>query len=348
MPSWKNLVRPAIEKLAPFSSARSETAGGSDAIYLDANENPFDAGGRGYNRYPAPQPPELTALFAELYGAKPDHVFVSLGSEAGIDQIIRVFCESGRDAAMITPPTFALYAIFAAVQGAEILRVPLRSQDLQLDLPAIRAAWMPRCKLLFLATPNNPMGSLLRRDEILAVCAELGGRGMVVVDEAYQEFSDQPSLIPDIAQHDNLVILRTLSKAYGLAGVRCGAVIAHPTLPTYLRKVMTAYPIPRTTTDAVLAAMTPEKQAQRTKEAGILKSERERMAKALKGCPGIRKIFPSAGNFLALEVDDVPSFLARLKREGVVARDRRGDWPDLVRLTIGTPADNDRVLAILS
>jgi histidinol-phosphate aminotransferase len=348
MTSWKHLVRPAIEKLVPFSSARSQTGGGAAVVYLDANENPYAVDTRCYNRYPEPQPHELLSLFADLYGVKPQHIVISLGSEAGIDHIIRVFCEAKEDAMMITPPTFAMYEIWGNVQGVKVLRVPLRRDDLQLDLPAMKAAWTPNCKVIFLCTPNNPMGSLLRREDMLSLCADYRGKSIIVVDEAYQEFTDAPSLIPDLAAHDNLVVLRTLSKAYGLAAARCAAVIGQPEMMVYLRKVMAAYPIPRTSVDIVLESMTPDKRRQRLKDVATLKSERKRLAKALTGHPEIRRIFPSEANFLLLEVASVESFLERLRTGGIIARDRRNDWPNAIRLTIGTPEENDRVLRSLA
>lgn len=192
------------------------------------------------------------------------------------------------------------------------------------------------------------MGSLVKREDILSLCKELRDKSIVVVDEAYLEFADVPSLIDDLPQNDNLVILRTLSKAYGLAAARCAAIVGQPALIAYLRKVMAAYPFPQTSVDVVLAHMTPDKRQQRMTEVATLKKERERLAAALKGHPQIRKIHPSATNFLLLEVEDVPAFMKRLRTGGVVARDRRCDWPHAVRLTIGTPEENDQVLRALT
>ncbi len=345
--SWESLVRPAICRLVPYSSARSQTGGGEKLVYLDANENPFAADDRGYNRYPDPQPLELIQLFSELYQVKPEQVLVSSGSEAAIDHLIRVFCECGKDAIVTTPPTFMMYEIWAKIQCVNTLHVPLKGDDLHLDVEAIKATWTSGCKMLFLTTPNNPMGSLVRPEDILELCAALRGRGIVVVDEAYQEFSDQPSVVSYIPDHDNLVVLRTLSKAYGLAAARCAALLGCPELVACTRKVMAAYPIPKTSVDVVLEAMTFDKRRQRLADVQTLKSERERLIAALTGHPKIKRVFPSSANFVLLEVYDVESFLSALYKAGIVARDRRSDWPNAVRLTVGTPAENDRVLRCL-
>jgi histidinol-phosphate aminotransferase len=348
MGSLKNLVRPAIQALVPFASARSQTAGGESLVYLDANESPYTVDQRQYNRYPEPQSSALLELFSELYGAKTSQILISLGSETGIDHIIRTFCEARQDAIMISTPTFAMYEIWAAIQGVEIIRVPLRKDDLQLDMAGIRSSMKSNCKVLFLCTPNNPMGSLLKREDILMLCSELKDRCIVVVDEAYLEFTDEPSLIADLAVHENLMILRTLSKAFGLAAARCAAVIGKEELIGYVRKVMASYPFPQPSADIVLAAMTPEKRKERLKEVQILKAERDRLAVALKKSPLIRKVYPSATNFLLLDVVDVDAFMTRLREKGTIARDRRVDWPNAVRLTMGTPQENDQVLRALT
>ena len=347
MPGWEHLVRKNVKGLIPFSSARSEASGEMGFIYLDANESPYTTGTGQYNRYPNPESQQLLELFSGLYGVRPEQVLVTLGSESGVDHIIRTFCESREDAIMITPPTFAMYKVWADVQGARVIEVPLKKDNLQLDLQGIRDAWAPDCKVLFLCSPNNPMGSILDRNEILDLCSELSGRGLVVVDEAYQEFTDYPSLANDLATFDNLVILRTLSKAYGLAAARCAAVLGCPELIKYLRRVMASYPFPQTSVDIVQESMAGEKRQQRLHEVEIIKSERERMTSALRIHPNIKKVFQSETNFLLLEVDDADAFLSCLRKNGVVARDRRNDWPNSVRLTIGTPAENGLVLKLL-
>ena len=346
-PSWLPLVRPAIVALQPFKSARSAAAGGADLVYLDANESPYADDGRTDNRYPDPQPAALLSRLAALYEVTPEQIYLSLGSDAGIDSLVRVFCEGGQSAVMDTPPTFSMYRIWAAIQGAKPLSVPLRKGDLQLDLTAIRAAWTPECRLLFVCTPNNPMGSPLRREDLLRLCADLGGRGLLVVDEAYNEFTTEPSLIKDLPAHDNLVVLRTLSKAHGLAAARCGAVIGHPQLVQFLRKVMPPYPLPTPATDRILESLSPARLKETRERIACTVAERERVAAALAGHPQILKIHESAANFLLLEVRDVDAFLARLRAASIVARDRRSDWPNAVRLTIGTKEDNDRVLEAL-
>jgi histidinol-phosphate aminotransferase len=342
------LARPEILALTPYSSARKESAGGR--LWLDANENPEtpSADGPLLNRYPEPQPVGLVSQLAALYGVAPANLLVTRGSDEGIDLLLRAFCRAGRDAILITPPTYGMYAVSAAIQGARVVSVPLvREQDFSLDADAvIRAAGFDASvKLVFLCSPNNPTGQLLARDAVVRVTRELAGRAVIVVDEAYIEFSGQPSLVPEIAALPNLVVLRTLSKAHGLAGARVGSTIACPAIISLLQKIIAPYPIPEPVIMAASAALIPA--AIDATRSAVLKiiAERERLASALKQLPSVRRVWPSDANFLLVGVDDVPAIMTKGRATGIIWRDRSKDVSNALRITIGTRSENDATIA---
>jgi len=239
------LVRPDILALSAYSSARKESQGGR--VWLDANENPETPSVHQplLNRYPEPQPADLVAQLAALYGVRPAQCLVTRGSDEGIDLLLRTFCRAGQDAILITPPTYGMYIVAAGIQGARTVTVSLiREKNFALDAAAVLKAVTPDIKLVFFCSPNNPTGGLLDRAAVLSVVQTLATRAVVVIDEAYVDFSGQPSLAADIAANPNLVVLRTLSKAFGLAGARVGTTIADPAIIAVLQKVIAPYPVP--------------------------------------------------------------------------------------------------------
>ena len=239
-----SLLRPEILALSPYSSARKESSGGR--IWLDANENPLtpSTGKPLLNRYPEPQPADLIARLAAYYAVAENNILVTRGSDEGIDLLLRAFCRAGQDAILITPPTYGMYAVSAAIQNARVVAVPLLAdKNFALNPEAVLAAITPSVKLVFLCSPNNPTGALLARRDVLQLVQELLSKAIVVVDEAYLEFAGTPSLTQELAGNPNLVVLRTLSKAFGLAGIRCGVTIASPTLISVLQKIIAPYPL---------------------------------------------------------------------------------------------------------
>jgi histidinol-phosphate aminotransferase len=365
-----SLVRPEILALTPYSSARSESkdvAAAGRKAWLDANENPEtpSVGAPLHNRYPQPQPAELLARLAELYGVAPAQLLVTRGSDEGIDLLLRAFCRAGRDSILITPPTYGMYAVAAAIQDAPVVTVPLlRGRDFALDANAVLAAGLAtpkpgtpgegRTKLVFLCSPNNPTGALLDRATVLRIAAASLGRAVVVVDEAYLEFAEAEdtgrplSLARALAAHPNLVVLRTLSKAYGLAGVRCGVTLAPPAVITVLKKIIAPYPVPGPVLTAALAALTPEGLAAARRSAAHLVAARRELAGVLSGLPAVRRVWPSDANFLLVEVADSARTMAAARDRGVILRDRSKDVPNCVRITIGTPEENRMVVEVLS
>jgi histidinol-phosphate aminotransferase len=343
------LVRPDILALAPYSSARKEAKGGR--VWLDANENPETpaAGQPLFNRYPDPQPPDLVAKLAALYAVTPAQCLVTRGSDEGIDLLLRTFCRAGQDAILITPPTYGMYVVAAGIQGARCVTVPLiREKSFALDVDAVRKAVGPEVKLVFLCSPNNPTGGLLDRAAVMSVVKVLATRAVVVVDEAYVDFSGQPSLAAEIGANPNLVILRTLSKAFGLAGARVGTTIADPAVIAVLQKVIAPYPVPAPVLTAALAALSPDGLKAARESVAMIVAERAKLAAALAKLPAVRRVWPSDANYLLVEVADSAKTMAAGRAAGVIWRDRSKDVPNTVRITVGTAAENQATLEVMS
>ncbi len=345
------LARPEILALSPYAHASWDPT----LERLHANENPWRCSGdnspAGLNRYPEPHPAAVEARLARLYGVSAGQLIAGRGSDEGIDLLARAFLVPGRDAALVCPPTFGMYAVATRIQGAAVVEVPLdATRGYALDEAAVLAAAGAQVKLLFLCSPGNPTGRTLDGTAIERVLSALAGRALVVVDEAYAEFSAQPSFAPRLARFDNLVVLRTLSKAYSLAGARCGAVLAHPSVIALLRRIIPPYSMPTPCMDVVLAALEPAPLAQAGARIERLKAERARMLEALGGIALVRQVQASDANFLYLQCHDAAAVVARTRAAGLLVRDfSQGRYtPAGVRITIGTPAQNDRLLEALA
>jgi histidinol-phosphate aminotransferase len=346
-----SLIRPEILALTPYSSARKESSGGR--VWLDANENPQtpSAGKPFLNRYPDPQPPDLVAALAAYYGAAAANVLVTRGSDEGIDLLLRAFCRAGHDAILITPPTYGMYAVSAAIQNARVASVPLLpAKNFSVDVAAVIAATTPDVKLVFLCSPNNPTGALLERAAVLRIATALIGRAVVVIDEAYLEFAGTPSLLAEFGRLPNLVVLRTLSKAFGLAGVRCGVTLASPSLIAVLQKIIAPYPVPTPVLQAALAAISPAGLTAARASVQLLVAERKRVAPALAKLAVVRHVWPSDSNFILFEVTDSARVMSATRAAGVVLRDRSRDYglTHNVRMTMGTPEENNAALEVLA
>lgn len=345
-----DLARAEIRALQPYSSARMEAAGGE--LLLNANESawpPTGDHGLGCNRYPEPQPAALVAALARLYGVRREQLLVGRGSDEAIDLLVRAFCRAGRDAILIQPPTFGMYAVCARIQDAGVVEVPLRD-DFSLDVDAVLAALTGAVKLVFVCTPNNPAGSVVPRADIERLAQALADRALLVVDEAYVEFADEGSVTGLLDRYDNLAVLRTLSKAWALAGARIGSLLAHPEVIALLRRIMPPYPLPLPSVDAALLALSGWGQANAQAHIGVVRTERARMRTALAVLPGVRAVLPTQANFLTVRFDDAGAAYRCLFDVGIVVRDVRR-YPglgDALRITVGTPAENDRVLAALA
>jgi histidinol-phosphate aminotransferase len=342
-----NLARPDILSLQPYQHAAWEPA----LERMHANEMPWRARGddsiAGLNRYPEPQPAELIEHLAELYGVAPDNVLAGRGSDEGIDLVIRAFCRAGQDSVLICPPTFGMYKVSARIQGAGVLEVPLlREKRFALDTEALLSAWRERVKIVFLCSPNNPTGGALDRDAVERVCKELSDKALVVVDEAYIEFARAESFTRQLDRQANLVVLRTLSKAYALAGARCGALIAHPEVVSLLARVITPYALPTQTKEAVLTFTNAQHRSEAEQRIATILAERERLARELARCPLIARVWPSDANFLLVDCTDADRALRAATSVGLIIRDPRSQLglANSLRISVGTPEQNDRLL----
>jgi histidinol-phosphate aminotransferase len=349
--SWvKALVRADILALEAYEAA----AWDPNLTRLHANELPWRMAGdnsrAGLNRYPEGQPKVLIERLARLYGVPAFSVLATRGSDDAIDLLIRAFCRAEHDAVLICPPTFGMYAVAARIQGAKVVNVPLRSHEgFALDEEALLKRSTAGVKIVFLCSPNNPTGNLLAPDAILRIAAALTQHALVVVDEAYVEFADAPSLIAQVSTHPGLVILRTLSKAYGLAGARCGVLIGHADIVALLRKIIQPYAITQLSIEAVFRALEPSALEESALHVATIKHERGRVSRELELLSPTLQVWPSQTNFLLAEFKDPVMVWQRAHDAGLLVRDMRHalGLSHALRISLGTPVQNDRLLQIL-
>ncbi len=343
-----NLARPDILTLQPYVHAVWDPA----FERMHANENPWRANGdssaTGLNRYPESPASALHERLAELYGVRVDQVLAGRGSDEGIDLLVRSFCRANVDNVIICPPTFGFYKVATKVQGGGVIEVPLlrNSNGFAVNAEAVLNAVTSNTKLVFLCSPGNPTGQALDEAAILNIANTLNERALIVVDEAYMEFTNRSSLIVKLDQHPNLVILRTLSKAYALAGVRCGTVIAHEDIINLLARVIPPYAVPTSTIETVLAVTARENRKQIQDRIGLLLKERESLSNKLKQIPAIKHVYPSDANFLLVECVDAEKVFVTVKSVGLIVRDQRTQpqCSNCLRITVGTPEQNQRLL----
>lgn len=331
------IARPEIVSMAPYSSARSENRLGK--IYLNANENSVScARGKALNRYPEPQPQNLIRKLSALYEVSDRQILVTRGSDEAIDLLFRGFCRPYKDQSLICSPTYGMYKVAASIQGTEVLEVPLIKYDgFSLDIAGIKNAATPTLKLVFICSPNNPTGNLFPQKDVLEICREMKGKALVIVDEAYIEFAETTSMTNFLDEFANLVVLRTMSKLYGLAGVRCGALIAGKDIIDLLRKVIAPYPIPSKAGAIVVKHLT-NNLSKIKDELELIRSERESMYEFLRELPFVIKAWPSRANFLLVNVKDARKFMKHCEVSGIIIRDRSLELglKNCVRISIGT------------
>ena len=339
MTKWPDsIARHSVVAMTPYSAR----GGATKALHLDANENPYApppvVGAGGYNRYPEQQPNGLLDRLAGLYGVSADQIMVGRGADEGIECLLRAFCEAGVDSILTCSPTFGYYKTCADIQGAGVVDVPL-SSTYEWDVPAIKkAAKADTVKMVFLCSPNNPTGNSLKRDAILDICSS-SPETLIVVDEAYIEFSSQESLADKIGEIQNLVVLKTLSKAYALAGVRGGAVLAHPPVIALLLKVLPPYPIARPVETAILNALAPSAMAVHARRLEETVRERQRLSDGLMNSAFVETVYPSDTNFILLKIINADALFKRLLQFNVKIRDYRSTT-GRVRVSVGSPEEN--------
>jgi len=338
-------ARPEIRALTPYQHAAWEPS----LTRMHANELPWrvpgDGSEAGLNRYPEPQPPALVNGLAALYGVRPEQLLVGRGSDEAIDLLARIFCQASVDNVIVCPPTFGMYGVAARIQGAKVISVPLRAPDFGLDVDGILAAADVYTKLVFVCSPNNPTANAVPVGVLRDLAKRLSPRALLVVDEAYIEFSRQPSLCADLDALPNLAVLRTLSKAHGLAGARCGALIAAPEIITLARKVIPPYAITEQTVEVVAPLLEPQAVERMRARVDQLLAGRARLADALRANRFCTRVWASDTNFLLAEFTDADEVLRRVRGAGLIIRDvRQAALPASLRITVGTSEENERLL----
>ena len=342
MRSLKELTRPNIWSLKPYSSARDEYSGADASVFLDANENPFNTPN---NRYPDPLQRELKSLLAPLKGVKEENIFLGNGSDEAIDLIFRAFCQPGVDNVVAIEPTYGMYKVCANVNDVEY-RPMLLDVYYQMKASALLSAIDEYTKVMFVCSPNNPTGNSMCRKEIDSLLKRFDG--LVVVDEAYIDFSDLPSLLADLDKYPNLIVLQTFSKAWGNAAIRLGMAFASPEIIAILNKIKYPYNVNRLTQEeAIKCLQQPEKVQAWVK---TLLEERTRVMEEIVKLPCCIRVFPTDANFFLAKVYEATQIYDYLVSEGIIVRNRThvALCNDCLRITIGTKEENDALLEALS
>lgn len=339
----QKLVRSHIADLHPYSSARDEfDPVEREVVYLDANENPFD---NGVNRYPDPQQRKLKEVIARRRGVAANQLLLGNGSDEVLDLIFRAFCIPNQDKIIVMPPTYGMYRVLANINRIFLDEVPLNN-DFQLVTKDILNQISSQTKAIFLCSPNNPSGNSFRREDILTLLQSF--TGLVVIDEAYIDFSTQKSLVSDLSSYPNLIITQTLSKAYGLAGIRLGICIASEDIIYILNKIKPPYNINSLTQERAISALTDwdTTQGQVTQ----LIAERKGLFAQLEKISFVEKVYPSDANFLLVQVDDANKRYAQLIENDIVVRNRSNQvgCENCLRFSVGTPQENQILIETLN
>lgn len=340
MKTLQSLVRPNIWNLQPYSSARSEFQG-TATVFIDANENPWNPP---YNRYPDPLQRTLKARIAEVKGVPEASIFTGNGSDEAIDLLLRIFCEPGVDNIVAIDPSYGMYQVAADINNVACRKVLLRT-DFSLDVDALLAAADAQTKLIFLCSPNNPTGNSLDREEMVRLLHTF--EGIVVVDEAYIDFASQPSFLPELENYPNLVVLQTLSKAWGGAALRLGMAFASPAIIGLFNKVKYPYNVNLPAQREALALLNKPEQMEVQRQKVL--EERERLRQAFEATPFQYKVYPSDANFLLVEVGRANEIYAALVEKGVIVRNRNSVslCRGCLRITVGTVDENTLLLQAL-
>ncbi|MFZ9661018.1 MAG: histidinol-phosphate transaminase [Chitinophagaceae bacterium] len=340
----QNILRPNIQKLVPYSSARDEFSGEA-SIYLDANENSLGSPTlKWYNRYPDPLQLKVKEKLSAIKGVPVDHIFLGNGSDEPIDIVFRAVCTPGVDNIIICPPTYGMYEVSANINDVAIKKVPLTSA-FQLDLEAIEHAIDPYTKIIFICSPNNPTGNSLNRQDIEVILNNFDG--LVVVDEAYINFSKQRSFTTELNEYPNLVVLQTLSKAWGMAGVRIGMAFASKEIISIMNKIKAPYNISEPAQEQALSAL--EHLDEVNDMIRLLISERTILENKLAALSIVEKVYPSDTNFLLVKMIDGNKIYQFLSDKGIIVRNRSSVkmCENSLRITIGTPSENLELMKAL-
>jgi histidinol-phosphate aminotransferase len=342
MMNLNNLIRKNIKAMKPYSSARDEFKDlKADMVFLDANENPFETT---LNRYPDPQQTALKELISKQKELPINQVLLGNGSDEVLDLIVRAFCEPNQDSILTLPPTYGMYGVLAQLNSIENIEVPL-SKDFNIDIDQVLKQVKPSTKLLFICSPNNPSGNIMDVNAVTRLLKAFDG--LVVIDEAYIDFTTIESWMQHLNTFPNLIVTQTLSKAYGLAGIRLGTCYASKEIIAVLNKIKPPYNINSLTQQAAIEALQNNEVSDQV--SSILR-EREKLANALASCFFVKKIYPSDANFILMKVDDANKRYDELLRHGIVIRNRTTQLgcENCLRISLGTPAENKQLLTLLN
>lgn len=339
-----NILRENIKNLVPYSSARDEFKGEA-SVFLDANENSFGSPlPNQYNRYPDPLQLAVKTRLSEIKGVPPQNIFLGNGSDEAIDILFRAFCRPGIDNVITVPPTYGMYEVSANINDVAIKKIPL-TPDYQLNLEEIAAAIDENTKLIFICSPNNPTGNSINREDIETILANFSG--LVVIDEAYINYSRQKSFIQELTEYSNLVVLQTLSKAWGLAGLRVGMAFASEEIIEVFNRVKPPYNINEASQTLALEALNNIDQVNTWIKETI--AQREKLVSNLAKLTFVSKIYPSDANFVLVKTTNARGIYTYLVEKGIIVRDRSKIelCEGSLRITVGTPAENDKLIEAL-
>jgi histidinol-phosphate aminotransferase len=333
------IVRDNVRRLTPYSCARDEFKG-NNGIFMDANENPYGK----LNRYPDPYQKKLKGVISKFKGISEENIFLGNGSDEIIDLCFRVFCNPGKDLAMTFTPTYGMYEVSASVNDITVIKIPL-NEKFQIDIPKVKQHLTDKnLKLIFICSPNNPTGNSMKYPDVEYIIKTF--KGIVVIDEAYIDFSDQPSFIKLIDKYSNLILLQTFSKAFGLASVRVGMAFMNDAVIQYFNKLKPPYNISTINQSAAL------KKLHRTdvvsKQIEKIKKERERVVKALRKMKIVEKIYPADANFVLVKVKNSTAVYNSLVSKNIIIRNRHSVIENYLRITIGKKSENDCLLKALN
>lgn len=335
-------IRKNIAQLLPYSTARDEYQGGDISVWLDANESPYD---NGVNRYPDPHQKQLKQALARLKGVDTAQIFVGNGSDEAIDLCFRIFCEPGQDNVVAIAPTYGMYGVAAAINNVAVCEVPLDAETYALNVDHMLAAVDEHTRLMWVCSPNNPTGNAFELADLERLANNFNG--ILVVDEAYADFSEKGSMLSVLDKHPNLVVLQTLSKAWGMAGLRLGLAFAAEPIAQLFARVKYPYNVNGPTQQEVMRRLETEPHDAHVAE---VVAQRQMLAKALRDLACVVKVFESDANFLLVKVTDADKIYDQLVAEGIIVRNRNKvvGCEGCLRLTVGTPHENQRLLKVLS
>ena len=338
----KDLIRENIKSLEAYSSARDEfKAMSSEFVFIDANENPFDTG---LNRYPDPQQTLVKEALSKIKGISEEQILLGNGSDEVLDLIFRVFCEPREDNVIVLPPTYGMYEVLANTNAIELVKIPL-VENFQPNVKEIIKGQDAKTKLLFLCSPNNPTANSFDASKIETLIKEFNG--IVVIDEAYIDFSIEDSWLGRLDEFPNLIVTQTLSKAYGLAAIRLGICYASKEIISILNKIKPPYNVNQLTQDVALQSLLNQEKVKN--EIAIIKSERNQLIRDLKNVEIVEKVYPSDANFLLVQVDDATLRYKQLVKLGIIVRNRTTQilCDNCLRFTVGTPDENKKLINTL-